>query len=33
VRQHSIRLDDRSRTCFRWIDGNAEDVEIVDHPR
>ncbi len=29
--QHSIRLNDQFRICFRWVDGNAEDVEIVDY--
>lgn len=29
--QHSIRINDQWRICFRWTDGNAEDVEIVDY--
>ncbi|MFN7273027.1 MAG: type II toxin-antitoxin system RelE/ParE family toxin [Gammaproteobacteria bacterium] len=29
--QHSIRINDRWRVCFRWVDGMAEDVEIVDY--
>lgn len=29
--QYSIRINDRWRVCFRWIDGMAEDVEIVDY--
>ena len=29
--QHSIRIDDQWRICFRWKDGNATDVEIVDY--
>lgn len=29
--QHSIRINDQWRICFRWIDGNAADVEIVDY--
>jgi toxin HigB-1 len=29
--QHSIRLNDQWRICFRWSDGGAEDVEIVDY--
>jgi proteic killer suppression protein len=29
--QHSIRINDQWRICFRWVDGNAEDVEIVDY--
>ncbi|WAJ29001.1 type II toxin-antitoxin system RelE/ParE family toxin [Antarcticirhabdus aurantiaca] len=28
--QHSIRINDQWRICFRWVDGAAEDVEIVD---
>lgn len=28
--QHSIRINDQSRICFRWLDGAAEDVEITD---
>jgi|SRR5579884_561023 len=29
--QHSIRINDQWRICFRWRDGNAYDVEIVDY--
>lgn len=29
--QHSIRINDQWRLCFRWVDGEAEDVEIVDY--
>ena len=29
--QHSIRINDRYRICFRWQDGNAYEVEIVDY--
>jgi toxin HigB-1 len=29
--QYSIRINDRWRICFRWQDGNAHDVEIVDY--
>ena len=29
--QWSIRINDQFRVCFRWQDGNAEDVEIVDY--
>ena len=29
--QHSIRVNDQWRICFRWRDGNADDVEIVDY--
>ena len=28
--QHSIRVNDQWRICFRFRDGGAEDVEIVD---
>jgi toxin HigB-1 len=28
--QHSIRIDDQWRVCFRWAGSGAEDVEIVD---
>ena len=28
---HSIRVNDQWRICFRWRDGNAENVEIVDY--
>lgn len=29
--QHSIRINRQWRICFRWIDGDAHDVEIVDY--
>jgi len=29
--QHSIRINDQWRICFRWEDGNVLDVEIVDY--
>jgi len=29
--QHSIRINDRRRICFSWLDGNARNVEIVDY--
>ncbi len=28
---YSIRINDRWRIVFRWIDNNAHDVEIVDY--
>jgi toxin HigB-1 len=31
VGQHSIRINEKWRICFRWEDGNAFDVEIVDY--
>jgi antitoxin HigA-1 len=27
----SIRINDQWRVCFRWAEGDAEDVEIVDY--
>lgn len=27
----SIRINDQWRICFRWADGDATDVEIVDY--
>ena len=27
----SIRINRQWRICFRWINNNAEDVEIVDY--
>ncbi|MEO8621169.1 MAG: type II toxin-antitoxin system RelE/ParE family toxin [bacterium] len=29
--QHSIRINDQWRICFRWKDGDAYDVQIVDY--
>ena len=29
--QHSIRINDQRRICFRWTDGTAHEVEIVDY--
>ncbi|MDH3924918.1 MAG: type II toxin-antitoxin system RelE/ParE family toxin, partial [Xanthomonadales bacterium] len=29
--QHSIRINDQWRICFVWMDGDAENVEIVDY--
>lgn len=31
VGQHSIRINDQFRLCFRWSDAGAEDVEITDY--
>ena len=28
---HSIRINDQWRVIFKWIDGHAHDVEIVDY--
>ena len=29
--QHSIRINDQYRICFKWVDGDAHDVEITDY--
>ena len=29
--QHSIRINDQWRVCFRWSRGDAYDVEITDY--
>ena len=29
--QHSIRVNQQWRVCFRWRSGDAFDVEIVDY--
>ena len=29
--QHSIRVNDQWRICFRWSGSDAYDVEIVDY--
>ena len=29
--QHSIRINDQYRICFRWEDGHADDVEVTDY--
>lgn len=29
--QHSIRINDQWRICFRWQDGDSYDVEITDY--
>lgn len=31
IGEHSIRINDQWRICFRWIDGNATDVIIEDY--
>ncbi|WP_405276499.1 type II toxin-antitoxin system RelE/ParE family toxin [Gaopeijia maritima] len=31
--QHSIRINDQYRVCFRWSDLGPEEVEIVDYHR
>ena len=29
--QYSIRINQQWRICFRWVNGDAYDVEIVDY--
>jgi len=29
--QHSIRINDQWRICFKWRDGDAYDAEITDY--
>ncbi len=29
--QHSIRINDQWRICFRWSDGDAFEVEVTDY--
>ncbi|MBW1776209.1 MAG: type II toxin-antitoxin system RelE/ParE family toxin [Deltaproteobacteria bacterium] len=29
--QHSIRINEQWRICFKWSDGDAYDVEITDY--
>lgn len=29
--QHSIRVNDQFRVCFRWDGNNADEVEITDY--
>ena len=29
--QHSIRINDQYRICFRWENGYADEVEIADY--
>lgn len=31
VGQHSIRINQQWRICFRWTDAGPEDVEITDY--
>jgi len=29
--QYSIRINDQYRICFRWVEADAEDVQITDY--
>ena len=29
--QHSIRINDQWRICFKWSGGDAYDIEITDY--
>lgn len=29
--QHSVRINDRFRICFRWKEDEVDEVEIVDY--
>jgi len=29
--QFSIRINDQWRICFKWINGDAHEVEIIDY--
>ena len=29
--QHSVRINDQWRICFKWKDGGAHEVEIADY--
>ncbi len=29
--RYSIRINDQYRICFRWVNENADDVEIIDY--
>ena len=29
--QHSIRINNQWRICFKWVKNDAHDVEIVDY--
>ncbi len=31
IGQYSIRINDQYRICFRWVEQDAYDVEIVDY--
>ncbi|CAN5746268.1 hypothetical protein BH23ACT5_BH23ACT5_18510 [soil metagenome] len=29
--QHSVRINDQYRICFRWTESGPVDVEVVDY--
>jgi proteic killer suppression protein len=29
--QHSIRINDQFRLCFRWVSGEEHEVEVTDY--
>lgn len=29
--QHSVRINEQYRVCFRWTDNGPDDVEVVDY--
>jgi toxin HigB-1 len=29
--QHGIRINEQYRVCFRWEDGYADEVEVIDY--
>lgn len=29
--QHSVRINDQWRICFKWKDGDAHEVEVTDY--
>jgi len=29
--QHSVRINEQYRVCFRWEEGYADDVEVTDY--
>ena len=31
IGQHSIRINDQWRVCFRWTDEDATDIEVIDY--
>jgi len=31
--QHSVRINEQFRICFRWTEAGADEVEIVDYHR